>query len=190
MSNSNQTPVQSAFEQLLEEVEDEFTAVNSAGADAFKGGDHDRARALLDRADQLKAFREKVVALRKEWEALLPPKAVIDGATGPTVPAHGKKLKTGLRTPEREYMLPILQALDEHGGSASTGIVLDRVHELMQGKLKDVDNQPLSSDPDMPRWRNAAQWARDTLVKDGLMHKDSPRGTWEITDEGRKRLEK
>jgi hypothetical protein len=46
----------------------------------------------------------------------------------------------------------------------------------------------LASDPDMPRWRNSAQWARNTMRQEGLLKEDSPHGTWEITDAGRARL--
>ena len=44
--------------------------------------------------------------------------------------------------------------------------------------------EPQSS-PDNLRWRNAAQWARNSMVNDGLMKNDSPRGVWEISDKGR-----
>jgi len=50
----------------------------------------------------------------------------------------------------------------------------------MQGVLKDVDHQPLASDPDLPRWRNTAQWARAAMVREGLIKGDSRRGIWEI----------
>lgn len=66
--------------------------------------------------------------------------------------------------------------------------VLEKVLQAMQQVLKDVDYQPLASDPDLPRWRNTAQWARAAMVKEGLMKGDSPRGMWEISDAGRRHL--
>jgi restriction system protein len=39
-----------------------------------------------------------------------------------------------------------------------------------------------------PRWRNTAQWARNSLREEGLIRDDSPRGIWEITDKGRQWL--
>ena len=68
------------------------------------------------------------------------------------------------------------------------GQILDRVGQVMQGVLRDVDHQPLASDPGLPRWRNAAQWARNSMVQEGLLRNDSPRGIWEITDAGRQSL--
>ena len=58
----------------------------------------------------------------------------------------------------------------------------------MQRILRDVDYQPLASDPDRPRWRNTGQWARNRLVKEGLMRGDSQHGVWEINDAGRRYL--
>jgi hypothetical protein len=68
--------------------------------------------------------------------------------------------------------------------------VLPIVERKMKGTLKKVDYEPLASDPEMPRWRNAAQWARNSMVRDGLMKSDSPRGVWEISDAGSQWLAK
>ena len=72
------------------------------------------------------------------------------------------KLRKGLRTPTEAYYGPILRTLDEMGGSGKVAEVLDRVGELMKPVLKDVDYEPLASNPDNLRWRNAAQWARNS----------------------------
>jgi len=39
------------------------------------------------------------------------------------------------------------------------------------------------------RWKNHAQWEKQILKTEGYLKKDSPRGTWEITDKGRKHYE-
>ena len=66
------------------------------------------------------------------------------------------------------------------------GDVVPRVEQLMKSILKDVDYEPLTSMPDMPRWKNSTQWARNSLVKEGLLKDNSPRGVWEISEAGRK----
>ena len=58
----------------------------------------------------------------------------------------------------------------------------------MKDEFREVDHQPLKSDPGHPRWNNTAQWARNTMVTDGLLKSNSPRGTWEVTEKGRKYL--
>jgi len=55
----------------------------------------------------------------------------------------------------------------------------------MKPVFKKVDYDPLASGPDNPRWRNAAQWARNSMIRDGLLKGDSPRGVWEISNKGR-----
>ena len=51
-----------------------------------------------------------------------------------------------------------------------------------------IEEHLLASDSDMPRRRNSAQWARNTMRQEGLLKDDSPHGTWEITEAGRARL--
>lgn len=63
--------------------------------------------------------------------------------------------------------------------------VIDRAGVVMKGTLREVDFQPLASDPEMLRWRNTAQWARLSMVREGLLRSDSRRGVWEITARGR-----
>jgi hypothetical protein len=106
-------------------------------------------------------------------------------------PAHAgeaPRLARGMRTPEAAYILPILRALQDLGGSALMQQVLDRVGEAMKGQLRDVDYQALKSDPTRPRWNNTAQWARNTMVAEGLLKSNSPRGVWELTAAGREYL--
>jgi len=43
----------------------------------------------------------------------------------------------------------------------------------------------MPSDGVTPRWRNTAQWARSSLREEGLIRDDTPRATWEISEEGR-----
>lgn len=204
MTENNQANVYAAFETLLEELEAQIDTVNSNGAAAFAERDYDRARGALDRAGQLTEFRGKITALRTEWQevtgvrlsngALIPatneqPATDEQPATPELVTRRSSnRLQRGLRTPEPAYYQPILQALHSLGGRANMNDVLDRVKELMQGTLTEYDYQPLNSDPEVPRWRNAAQWARNAMVKEGLLKTDSPRGTWEISDGGRQLL--
>jgi hypothetical protein len=60
---------------------------------------------------------------------------------------------------------------------------------MMKPLLKKVDFEPLASGPDNPRWRNAAQWSRNSMVKGGLLKSDSQRGVWEISGAGRTALQ-
>ncbi len=100
-----------------------------------------------------------------------------------TTEGKGKKLRKGLKTPEQAYRRPILEALYELGGSASVADVLKAVEGKMKPLLTEVDYQKLPSGADI-RWRNTACWVRKTLVKDGLLKSGSPKGVWELSDNG------
>ncbi len=93
--------------------------------------------------------------------------------------------RTNERTPQEAYRNPILQVLHEMGGRGRTNEVLDNVGELMRDDLNVADLDYLPSGNDI-RWRNAAQWERQVMVDEGLLKKDSHRGIWELTDEGRR----
>jgi hypothetical protein len=98
------------------------------------------------------------------------------------------RLARGVRTPESAFVLPILRAIVDLGGSASMQQVLERVGAAMKDQLRDVDYESLKSDPTHPRWNNTAQWARNTMVTNGLLKNNSPRGVWEITAAGKEYL--
>ncbi|WP_369017266.1 winged helix-turn-helix domain-containing protein [Thermatribacter velox] len=175
-----------AFEILLEEIETVANAFNDAGAEAFRAGDYERARQAIEEATRLAEFREKVKALQREWAAFSA-KGIKRAKRKATRRAKGR-LPRGLRTSEDAFRRPILEALVELGGSARIGEVLERVEAKMKHVLNEYDWQPLPSEPNSVRWKNTAQWCRNTLVREGLMKSDSPHGIWEISEAGRKWL--
>ncbi len=191
MIESNPTNVFAAFEMLLEEIELEVDFINQAGSKAFQRSDYDSVEQHRKRASQATELRDKLVDLRKEWEVLMA--AHTDKEEEETVRSERRntgRLQRGLRTPEPAFRQAILKALIEKGGSARMNDVLTRVEQLMKSVLKPVDYAPLASDPEAPRWRNTGQWARSTMVKEGLLKSNSPHGIWEITEAGRKALNK
>ena len=188
MIENNPSNVSSGFEMLLEEVEAEIDFVNGVGARAFEGRDYDKVKEAHERAGQLTAFRDRLAALRKEWEQMAAAAERDEDEQTRAERRNLGKLRKGVRTPESAYYVPILKVLDQMGGGGKVAEVLERVGRLMKPILKDVDYQPLASGPDNPRWRNAAQWARNSMVNEGLLKGDSPRGVWEITDAGQARL--
>jgi len=178
--------VNTAFEILLEEIELVVNQLNEDGAQAFKEGDYDTTRRTIEEATRLAEFREKVKALQKEWASLLAKRPQRPKTAGREVKS---RLPRGLRTPEDAFRRPILEALVELGGKASIGKVLDLVEKKMSAKLTKYDLEPLPSDPKSIRWRNTAQWCRNSLVREGLMKTDSPHGIWEISESGRRALQ-
>jgi hypothetical protein len=108
-----------------------------------------------------------------------------DGRPTRVAPApRSGRASPGSILPESEYEIPILQELVERGGSGHATEVTDAVGERMAGRLTDKDREKLDSGD--IRWRNRVQFTRLTLKERGLISSDSPRGVWEITNEGRK----
>jgi restriction system protein len=186
MVEKDPTTVQAAFELLLEEMETEIEFINQSGAKAFAARNYEAARAVLERADQVTAVREKLVALRADWEKLSP----VVSANGKGARKNGShdlsRLQRGIRTRETAYFKPILQVLNQMGGVGDMADILERLPKLMKGTLTDVDFEPLAANSEVPRWWNTAQWAQSAMVQAGLLKADSPRGVWEMTEAGHK----
>ena len=89
--------------------------------------------------------------------------------------------------PQRDYRLPILEALLEKGGRATRREVSEIIERKMRDKFNKSDLQVLS-DGQTKRWQKGVDWERLRMVKDGLLRSDSPKGVWEITEKGRKYL--
>jgi len=182
----DQNEVATAFEIVLEEIENAIAALNQQGAQAFQSGKYDIAKDLMEKGSQMSAFRAKVKDLQQEWLNIF---AFVSPRTERRGRKVAERLKQGLRTPEDAFRVPILESLVELGGSASVTDVLDKLEARMRNQLNAYDRSPLPSDPTQTRWRKTAQWARHAMVKEGLLSPDSPRRVWEITQAGRRWLE-
>jgi len=174
-----------AFELLLEEIEKAVNMISNEAEKYLKAKDFAKAKTLTEYAEQLKDLREKVKALQREYQTILR----IFSEKIPTQVRKKKvkgKLKKGLRTPEEQFIIPILEAIIELGGRAKVKDVLERVYDKMKKILNSYDEEPLRSRRNVKRWVNTARWARQKMVDEGLLAKNSPRGIWEITEKGRK----
>jgi hypothetical protein len=88
--------------------------------------------------------------------------------------------------PESEYELPILRYLVEQDGRAPSREVVEAIGEVLKDHFTDVDRQPLNSGE--IRWKSRAAFVRLRLVEAGDLDGNAPRGTWQITDQGRARV--
>ncbi|HOM67450.1 MAG: hypothetical protein BWX85_00803 [Chloroflexi bacterium ADurb.Bin120] len=182
----NDRDVMPAFDMLMEELDAIVTHLNQQGAQLMQAKEYAQAREVIVKAEAVLAFQAKVKALQEEWVRL----SVSSSKKTPRKKQPGQRvmttmLKQGLRTPNEAFMLPILQALVQLGGSGRVIEVLDRVERMMKEQLNKYDYESLPSNPKELRWRNNAQWARLNLVQAGYLASDSPRGIWEISEAGR-----
>jgi len=189
MTQNDPTNVFAAFEILLEEIEIEIDFINKDGARAIESRDYENAQEAIERGKKSTLLRDRVVDLRKDWEVLMATPHPREEEEHVRVERRNAgRLQRGIRTPETAFLQPILKALVELGGSARMNDVLNKVEQFMKGALKPADYESLPSTPDQPRWRNTAQWERNTMAREGLLKSNSPKGVWEISEQGRKAL--
>jgi restriction system protein len=188
-SQPDQNDVSTALGLLRDSLAEEEQRIRSEGASAMQAGDYDTATAVIEFAKRLLAFQNKVEGLVNEWAELEDLRDAASPAVQEIVSKRffGKSRK-GEITPHTAFYRAILESLVELGGSAKTKDVLDRVGKKMQGILKPLDHAVLPSDGKSIRWRNAAQWARNTMVNEDGRMKKTKNGVWEISEQGRKWL--
>jgi len=121
MIESNPTSVVAGFDMLLEEIGGKIDFVNRVGARAFERRDCDKAKEALERAAQVTGFRDKADALPREWENFFAREEDEEGTKAHAARRNLGRLRRGLRTQEKAYYLPILEALQALGGSAPMG---------------------------------------------------------------------
>ena len=93
----------------------------------------------------------------------------------------------GVKTPQEAFRIPILRLLHRSNGSARARQIRGDLENCMD--LNAYDKAPLrAARPDVLRWWKTAQWERYTMVQDGLLSHETPKGIWEITDAGRRVL--
>jgi hypothetical protein len=175
-----------AFEILLEEIEEVFNIISREGEEAFKTKEFDKAKQLIENAEKLKHFREHVKELQLKWKNIFDGKVTYRYTRKIAKRKNTERLKRGLRTPENAFIIPILETLIENNGSMEMRKVIKQLGIKMSDTLNQYDKQTLPSDLKQKRWENTAQWARNTMVNNGLLASDSPRGVWQITENGRK----
>jgi hypothetical protein len=96
------------------------------------------------------------------------------------------RLPKGELLPESEYELPILHSISERGGAAPAADVIEDVGGALAARFTEADCT--LNESGLVRWKSRTQFARLNLVKSGDLDKNSPRGTWRISELGRARL--
>jgi hypothetical protein len=174
---------QQAFELLRAEVNLAVKESLARHATATQQGDLDAMEVELERQRNLVNVRNQLQVLQDLWPTLVGKRKPHTAKPPRKRRPRRKKLKRGQKTPGEAFVIPILQALEEMGGNGRVPTVLDQVGQSMAGCLNEHDLAKLKSG--QVRWRNTAQWARLDMKKQGLLASNSPRGTWEVTDQGR-----
>lgn len=193
----NKKELNEFFEILIEEIKNIINELNHEFELENKSNDFNKITKIEERITKFISIIEKLqelkkecdnmfnnIDLKKEWNRIFMVK-------NSKITSRKKfvKLEKGLKTPEKEFRIPILEALVELGGKAEAKEVLKIVEQKLKEKLNKYDYENIPSDPHKIRWKDTARWCRNTLVNEGLLSSNSPKGIWEITEKGRKYLE-
>jgi restriction system protein len=191
-SRSSSADTLQAFDMLLEEMGAELERLRHRGAEALEAGNLKAATQDIRIVERLHAVRKQVEAARSAWKAAYagPRRVRKPGGASRSLAEIPRKVPRGQLIPMESYFLPILKVVAKMGGSCRSKVVLDAVAKIMHPLFTEADLAPIASNPNEPRWRKLAQWARLAMVKEGLLRDDSPRGVWEITEKGLQMLER
>jgi restriction system protein len=83
--------------------------------------------------------------------------------------------------------LPLLQTIQELGGSGKPKVIYPRVAKLFPQLTEEDLIAKLPSSPSTFKWHNLVQWCRQGLIDKGELD-GSTRGIWKLTQKGKDRL--
>ncbi|MFA5064658.1 MAG: winged helix-turn-helix domain-containing protein [Dehalococcoidia bacterium] len=89
-------------------------------------------------------------------------------------------------TPQKEFWRPILETLTSKGGTANAQTVVEGVESRMRASFKAGDYK--TNADGTAKWVKAVHFQRLSMVHQGLIDRNSPRGVWQITEKGRQWL--
>ena len=190
--------VGAAYEILLEELSTYLAEVTQTMQRTVQNKDFEATQRLAEQARHVKAMQEQVTVLFQQWRQILHgtrgrgakfklsrDRRLMRGVRRRVTP----RIQQGLAIPWQGYKRPLLEALVNLGGAAPPDRVLQRVQEAMKERFNERDLETLSV-AGQPRWVKNVHWCRYFLVRQGLLNPHAPRGIWEITELGRKALER
>ena len=179
MSNVN---ISRLFAQLIDSLEGAITQLSQKSANYFSKNNFEDGKKLVLAQTKLIEIKDEISKQEKAWLQLNLDQFE-EQELQPKLQLSSRQVK-GKRTPQSEYVIPILEALAEMNGGGKMSEVLDIVGRKMANRLTSFDYESLPSSPTAIRWKNTAQWTRYELVQRGLMSDNSPNGVWEITPKG------
>ncbi len=100
-----------------------------------------------------------------------------------------RKKKEKNYKPIDAYRYPILKILTDYGGKAPVKDILKKLEEMFKDEFTEKDMMQLRANKEI-LWRHNAKICRSFMVRDGLLAKDAPWGSWVLTQRGREEFEK
>jgi restriction system protein len=179
--------IEKSFSSINSEIERTIEDLNNEAAKDIQQGNYSKAEGIINQCKQLQAIQQKLKAVEDE----LIEKDLIDKQKD-DIPKQkereSERISRGKRTSHYLFIQPLLQALVNLGGSGTPSQVEKEAFPLLKPILTEFEFTTLASSGNKPRWVHRLHWTRYRQVKAGLLLANSPKGLWEISEAGRKRL--
>ena len=172
--------VQTAMQNLMDALKAAVDEKKSAGIQAFEAGDYDVAKQAANQAKAMDPIVKAVDHIAKQWDVLQEPQKSVESKKSDSLKSDSKPIEST----EVDFVIPILEVLEDEGGKGPTNEVLDKVKLILKDQLK-PDDYALLDDGQTIRWRESAQNSIKKMIKQGLLHSKSPKGELRITPQGR-----
>jgi hypothetical protein len=101
---------------------------------------------------------------------------------GNGAPVLADDIEDADQLPQKEFRVPLLEAMYELGGLARPQQATELVGKKVALRLRPGDHKLRSDGKE--RWENIVHWNRNELKNEGFFKNDSERGVWELSDEG------
>jgi hypothetical protein len=168
--------VDEAFTALKQALIDELKEAKLEGAQAFEASQFDIAQSAARRGSKVGPILEQIEALALEWQ-----ENRVSEEQPAVIETPEQALREAVSEPDSkqsDYVLPILQALQELGGKGTASQVLDQIKKTLSTEVR--NGQGGSNG-----WRLAVQTTSAAMVKRGFISAVSPEGEWKLTTKGR-----
>jgi hypothetical protein len=168
--------VDEAFTALKQALIDELREAKQEGQRAFEESEFESAQDAARRGASAGEILQQVEELAELWptyEERINSSPVIKDPEQPL-----RRAASGSGSQKDDFVLPILQALQELGGKGTARQVIDQIGAILDPSIK-------NGQPDSNGWRLAVQTASAAMVKKGYISATSPEGEWKLTTKGR-----
>jgi hypothetical protein len=168
--------VDEAFTVLRQALIDELKDAKLEGARAFEESQFEFAQAAALRGSMVGPILEQVELLAGQWQENRAAEEQPPVIEAPEQALRKAASKREIR--QDDYMLPILQALQELGGKGTARQVLKQIEGTLEPGVKNDQGEKNG-------WRLAVQTTSAAMVKKGFISAESPEGEWKLTTKGR-----
>jgi hypothetical protein len=170
-------------EAQLQEISKAIERLENAGVsvpDVLRGEKTRLVASLALTADAAQALGQ----LADEFQSIL--KDLRDRAAPPlatSLKPRGKYSRLP-KTSKKVLREHIIRALKKLRGSARVSDVIEEIGRQLDGKLLSGDTEWRETTNEYA-WQNNAKWERYQMTQDGVLRTGSPRGIWELSEDGK-----